>query len=77
MENVQTVTARQGEITTINNNGAFTTTYRADFPGVGWVEFDVLPHAQFRFLCHVGAVDINIQNVAVAAGPREIDNATG
>jgi hypothetical protein len=73
MENISSTVIRPGETMTFVNNCGITTTYRAEFPGVGWVEFVVLPGAEFTTCGTTGTVEVHIQDAVVPTGPTGID----
>lgn len=66
-----------GEIVAIRNKSKGSATYRAEFEGVGYVEFDLLPGAQFRVLA---AANVTV-NVSIEAymppGIQPIGDANG
>lgn len=55
--------AGPGDVICIVNKAKGAATYRTEFPGVGYVEFDVLPGAQFRIVAIAGGeVNVSIEN---------------
>lgn len=65
--------AKPGEMVIVTNHNKGAATYRAVFPGGGWVEFVVVAGSEFKFCVESEGPYLDIKNFT-PAGLRALDD---